>query len=67
MVFDISSQPNNLLYADKGTNITAAIIAMYDKNDSVTPTAPPAKSPSASPAAPRRPSSGSGASSASPK
>jgi outer membrane protein len=67
MVFDISAQPNNLLYADKGTNITAAIIAMYDKNDSVTPTAPPAKSPSASPAAPRRPSSGSGASSASPK
>jgi outer membrane protein len=61
MIFDISAQPNNLLYADKATNITAAIIAMYDKNDSVTPTAPPAK-PSATPSAPttprRSPSSG---------
>jgi outer membrane protein len=65
MIFDISAQPNNLLYADKATNITAAIIAMYDKNDSVTPTAPPAKTPSAAPAAPRRPASG--ASSGSPK
>lgn len=67
MIFDISAQPNNLLYADKGTNITAAIIGMYDKNDSVTPTAPPAKSPSAAPAAPRRPATGSSAPSASPK
>ena len=54
MIFDISAQPNNLLYADKATNITAAIIAMYDKNDSVTPTAPPAK-PSATPSAPATP------------
>jgi outer membrane protein len=43
MIFDISAQPNNLLYADAATNITKAIVAMYDKNDSVTPTAPPAK------------------------
>lgn len=43
MIFDISAQPNNLLYADKATNITSQIIAMYDKNDSVTPT-PPARS-----------------------
>jgi len=54
MIFDISAQPNNLLYADKATNITAAIIAMYDKNDSVTPSAPPAK-PSATPSAPATP------------
>jgi len=54
MIFDISAQPNNLLYADKATNITAAIIAMYDKNDSVTPTAPPAK-PSPTPSAPATP------------
>jgi outer membrane protein len=51
MIFDISAQPNNLLYADKATNITAAIIAMYNKNDSVTPSAPPAK-PSAAPSGP---------------
>ncbi len=57
MIFDISAQPNNLLYADKATNITAAIIAMYDKNDSVTPTAPPAR-PATGGAAAHRPSTG---------
>jgi len=72
MIFDISAQPNNLLYADKATNITAAIIAMYDKNDSVTPTAPPAKPsaarPSATtPATPRRPATSGATPSGSPK
>jgi outer membrane protein len=69
MIFDISAQPNNLLYADKATNITAAIIAMYDKNDSVTPTAPPAR-PSATtpaPATPRRPATSGARPSGSPK
>jgi outer membrane protein len=69
MIFDISAQPNNLLYADKATNITAAIIAMYDKNDSVTPTAPPSKpsSTTSAPATPRRPAGSGAAPSGSPK
>lgn len=54
MIFDISAQPNNLLYADTSTNITAAIVAMYDKNDSVTPSAPASK-PAAAPPATHRP------------
>lgn len=52
MIVDISTQPNNLLYADQSTNITAAVIALYDKAAAVTPAAPPAAAPSA--AAPRR-------------
>ena len=73
MIFDISAQPNNLLYADKATNITSAIVAMYDKNDSVTPAAPPAKpsgtsgAPGAGTTAPRRtPSTGPGSAPAGP-
>jgi outer membrane protein len=31
MLMDISSQPNNLLYADKAVNVTADVIALYDK------------------------------------
>lgn len=67
MIFDISAQPNNLLYADKATNITAAIIAMYDKNDSVTPTAPPARPSATAPATPRRPATSGAKPSGSPK
>jgi len=30
MVVDVSSQPNNLLYADQTANISAGIVALYD-------------------------------------
>jgi outer membrane protein len=52
MVVDISSQPNNLLYADKSVNITADVIALYDK-------APAAPAPAAAAPASRPPASGS--------
>ena len=31
MIVDLSQQPNNLLYADQSANISAAVIALYDK------------------------------------
>jgi Skp family chaperone for outer membrane proteins len=40
MIVDVSQQPNNLLYADQAANISAAVIALYDKAD--TPAAAPA-------------------------
>jgi Skp family chaperone for outer membrane proteins len=49
MIVDVSQQPNNLLYADQSVNISAAVIALYDKSD--TPAAAPAPAP-AKPAAP---------------
>jgi len=51
-VFDISGQPNNILYASNGSDITAAVVALYDKSAAVTPSAPPSR-PSGAPAAPR--------------
>src|SRR5882724_4894431 len=50
-VFDVSGQPNNILYASTGSDITQAVIALYDKAAPVTPSGPPAgKAPA--PAAP---------------
>jgi outer membrane protein len=46
MIVDISAQPNNLLYADKSANITAEVIALYDKSEG----APAAPKPAAAPA-----------------
>jgi len=43
-IFDVSGQPNNILFAANGSDITQAIIALYDKS---APTAPPAAPPSA--------------------
>jgi outer membrane protein len=51
-VFDISGQPNNILYASNASDITAAVIALYDKSAAVTPSAPPSRAPATS-AAPR--------------
>ena len=46
MIVDVSSQPNNLLYADQTANISAAIVALYDG------AAPAAAAPTAAPKAP---------------
>ena len=45
MVFDVSQQPNNLLFASTAMDITRDIIALYDK-------APPAAAPTSNMAAP---------------
>jgi len=44
-VFDVSQQPNNILYASNTADITQAVIALYDKAAPVTPSAPPSKAP----------------------
>jgi outer membrane protein len=51
MVFDVSGQPNNIMFASAASDITRDIIALYDKSAPVTPSAPPA-GPSASRPAP---------------
>jgi outer membrane protein len=45
-VFDVSGQPNNILYASTASDITQAVIALYDKAAPVTPSGPPSKAPS---------------------
>jgi outer membrane protein len=68
MIVDLSTQPNNLLFADKSINITADVIALYDKGvaaaaapkpspASATPKAPAAapKTPAAAPKTPAKP------------
>ncbi len=64
MLMDISSQPNNLLYADKAVNVTADVIALYDKaaagpaNPAPATTSapkPPAAAPKAPATAPKKP------------
>lgn len=56
MVVDVSSQPNNLLYADQTANISAGIVALYDAAapaGAAPIAAPPIAAPKA--AAPRAP------------
>lgn len=60
MIFDVSGQPNNVLFASSTIDITRDIIGLYDSAAPVTPSAPPAKAPAATgsapaPAAPKRP------------
>jgi outer membrane protein len=52
-VFDISGQPNNILYASNTSDITQAVIALYDKAAAVTPSAPPSKAPATTTAPPK--------------
>ena len=52
LMVDLSSQPNNLLYADKSVNITAEIIALYDKAQTGPVNAVPSAPKSATPAPP---------------
>lgn len=47
MVFDVSGQPNNIMFASAAVDITRDIIAMYDKS---APGTPPAAPKSAAPA-----------------
>lgn len=51
MIVDVSTQPNNLLYADQKANISAAIVAIYD----AAAPAPAAGPKAPAPAAPRPP------------
>jgi outer membrane protein len=53
VIIDTSSQPNNLMYADKSINITADIVAIYDKGTA--PAAPAAAPKATAPAAPQKP------------
>jgi outer membrane protein len=46
MIVDLSSQPNNLLFAAASTNITTDVIDLYNKA-AATPAAPPAAKPAA--------------------
>jgi outer membrane protein len=62
MIFDVSGQPNNILFATTSTDITRDIIALYDSAAPVTPpskpttsTAPPAAAPKPAAPAPRAP------------
>ena len=58
MIFDVSGQPNNLIYASNAADITRDIIALYD---AAAPSAPPVRPTTqvapkpAAPAAPRTP------------
>lgn len=52
MVFDLSGQPNNVVFASNTIEITRDIIAMYDAAAPVTPTKPPASPASAAPKPP---------------
>jgi outer membrane protein len=56
MVFDVSGQPNNILFASSAIDITRDIITMYDASAPSAPAAKPATSTttSAPPAAPKR-------------
>jgi outer membrane protein len=51
LIVDISTQPNNLLFADQSANVTAAIIGLYDKGEAAGPAlsapAPSASAPNA--------------------
>jgi outer membrane protein len=46
MVFDVSGQPNNIMFASAAVDITRDIIAMYDKAAPGTPPAAPKPAPS---------------------
>jgi Skp family chaperone for outer membrane proteins len=51
MIVDVSQQPNNLLFADQSVNISAAVIALYDKAESTLQAPAPAASKPAPPPA----------------
>lgn len=54
-VFDISGQPNNILFASTSTDITHEVIALYDQTSSSLPTPKPAATTTSAPAPARRP------------
>ncbi len=50
-VFDVSGQPNNILFAATAADITAAVVALYDKSAPAAPPAAPGAAPARPPAA----------------
>ena len=54
-VVDTSASPNNLVFADKSINITAEIVAGYEKSAGAAPAAPAAPKPPAAAPAPKTP------------
>jgi hypothetical protein len=54
MVFDVSGQPNNILFATNSIDVTHDIIALYDMAPPTTSSAP-AKPTAASPTSVKRP------------
>ncbi|MDP9171086.1 MAG: OmpH family outer membrane protein, partial [Acidobacteriota bacterium] len=58
LIFDVSGQPTNILFASSTVEITREIIALYDKEAGGSASAPPAAKPAGIPsgaAAPRKP------------
>jgi outer membrane protein len=64
VIVDLSSKPNNLLYADKSVNITADIVAAYDAASGPLANPEPANTkpaaPAPTPAAPKKPAAAPG-------
>ena len=52
MIVDVSTQPNNLLYADKSTNISEQIVKLFDAAPAAGAAPPATSKPAAAPAAP---------------
>jgi hypothetical protein len=68
MVFDISGQPNNVMFATNSIDITRDIISLYDASPQPAPSSSSSAPPRAPSAAPRAPAaSGSGAKAPAPK
>ncbi len=61
MVFDISGQPNNVMFATNSIDITRDIISLYDASPQPTPTSSSSAAPKPPAAAPRAPASTGGA------
>jgi outer membrane protein len=55
MVFDVSGQPNNILFATNSIDVTHDIIALYDTTAPASFSAPAGKAPAASPTSVKRP------------
>lgn len=66
MVFDVSGQPNNILFASNSVDITHDIIALYDSSAPAAGASKPASAPAPS-TAPKRPATTTPAPSAPPK
>lgn len=50
LVFDVSGQPNNILFAATAMDITRDVVTLYDKAATVTPPPAPPSKPTSSPA-----------------
>jgi outer membrane protein len=57
MIFDVSGQPNNILFASNTVDVTREIITLYDTSAPATPSAPLVKPTPGATATPRPPAS----------